>query len=522
MQQHPPILNNIYCCHNTSRYDSIILDQLLFPIFTTKQTSSKLRTSSTMNTHNKSSDIFTGLHQITDILVISIAYWAAFQTRNLPMNSNPPYLLIFILTIVCCHINLRLFGIYSSTNNKNFPRIFSQIIKAGFAGTATLIFAIYLLHIEAISRLFLGIFLIYFILFFTLTKAIIYYMLRHKRRQNNNTLNILIIGSRHRAIDLISKIFDNHDPDYRILGCLETMDSQDEVGKKVFNEVKVIATLEKFNEILLTEAVDEIIFAMPLQKIDKIHEYIFFAENLGINIRIMPDFQLQSILYNPATAKIFIDSFMGLPFMSLSSIPHKNADLIIKAVIDYFVAGFSLIILSPLLILIAITIKLTSKGPILFTQIRSGLNGRQFTLYKFRTMVSNAEELKEQLKVINEMDGPVFKITNDPRVTPVGHFLRRTSLDELPQLFNIIKGEMSLVGPRPPLPSEVQEYQLWQRRKLSMKPGLTCIWQVSGRNNVSFKEWMNMDLEYIDKWSLFLDFKLLVLTVKEVTHGGGK
>jgi exopolysaccharide biosynthesis polyprenyl glycosylphosphotransferase len=213
---------------------------------------------------------------------------------------------------------------------------------------------------------------------------------------------------------------------------------------------------------------------------------------------------------------------MGLPFMSLSSIPHKNADLIIKAVIDYFVAGFSLIILSPLLILIAITIKLTSKGPILFTQIRSGLNGRQFTLYKFRTMVSNAEELKEQLKVINEMDGPVFKITNDPRVTPVGHFLRRTSLDELPQLFNIIKGEMSLVGPRPPLPSEVQEYQLWQRRKLSMKPGLTCIWQVSGRNNVSFKEWMTMDLEYIDKWSLFLDFKLLVLTVKEVTHGGGK
>jgi exopolysaccharide biosynthesis polyprenyl glycosylphosphotransferase len=475
-----------------------------------------------MNTHNKSSDIFIGLRQITDILVIAMAYWAAFQTRNLSMNSQTPYLLIFILAIVCCHINLRLFGIYSSTNNKNFSKIFSQIIKAGFAGTFSIIFVMYLLHIEAVSRLFLGFFLFYFILFFTLTRVILYYILRHKRQQNHHTRNILIIGSRQRAIDLINTILSHHDPDYRILGCLETIDSQEEVGKKVFNEVKVIATLEKFNEILLTEAIDEIIFAMPLQLIDKINEYIFFAENLGINIRIVPDFQIQRILYNPATAKMYIDSFMGLPFMSLSSTPRKNADLIIKSTIDYIIAGSGIIILFPLLFLIGLAIKLTSKGPILFTQIRSGLNGRQFTLYKFRTMVANAESLKKELKVNNEMDGPVFKITKDPRVTPVGQLLRKTSLDELPQLFNIMKGEMSLVGPRPPLPSEVQEYQPWQRRKLSMKPGLTCIWQVSGRNKVSFKEWMKMDLEYIDRWSLFLDFKLLALTVKEVMFGGGK
>lgn len=475
-----------------------------------------------MNNHNKSSDIFLGLRQITDILIISMAFWAAFQTRNLSMNSPPPYLLIFILTIVCCHISLRLFGVYSSKNNKNLPRISFQIIKAGFAGTSSIIFIMYLLHIEAVSRLFLGFFLFYFILFFILTRVIFYYILRHKRQQIHHTRNILIIGSRQRAIDLISKIHSNYDPDYRILGCLEIIGLQHEVGKKVFNEVRVIATLEKFNRLLLTKAIDEIIFAMPLQLIDNIHEYILFAENLGINIRIMPDFQIQRIEYNPTTAKMHIDSFMGLPFMSLSSTPRMKADLTIKSTIDYILAGSGIIILSPFLFLISLAIKLTSKGPILFTQIRSGLNGRQFTLYKFRTMVANAEALKKDLEIKNEMDGPVFKITKDPRVTPVGRFLRKTSLDELPQLFNIMKGEMSLVGPRPPLPSEVQEYQLWQRRKLSMKPGLTCIWQVSGRNNVSFKEWMKMDLEYIDNWSLFLDFKLLALTVKEVTFGGGK
>jgi lipopolysaccharide/colanic/teichoic acid biosynthesis glycosyltransferase len=174
------------------------------------------------------------------------------------------------------------------------------------------------------------------------------------------------------------------------------------------------------------------------------------------------------------------------------------------------------------MLLIALLIKLTSKGPVLFTQRRSGLNGRQFSLYKFRTMVNNAEELKSQLAQDNEMDGPVFKMKKDPRVTRLGSFLRKSSLDELPQLFNILKGEMSLVGPRPPLPEEVERYQLWQRRRLSMKPGLTCIWQVSGRNDISFDNWMKMDLDYIDNWSLLFDLKLISITVKEMLLGKGR
>jgi len=170
----------------------------------------------------------------------------------------------------------------------------------------------------------------------------------------------------------------------------------------------------------------------------------------------------------------------------------------------------------------ALAIKITSPGgPIIFRQKRSGMNGRVFTLYKFRTMVPNAEALKASLEAKNEMDGPVFKIRNDPRVTRVGRILRKLSIDELPQLWNVLRGDMSIVGPRPPIPAEVERYERWQRRRLSMRPGITCIWQVSGRNNVDFKRWMEMDLEYIDNWSLALDFKILLKTIPAVLSSRG-
>jgi lipopolysaccharide/colanic/teichoic acid biosynthesis glycosyltransferase len=178
--------------------------------------------------------------------------------------------------------------------------------------------------------------------------------------------------------------------------------------------------------------------------------------------------------------------------------------------------------LSPVYFLLALAIKIDSKGPVFFKQKRVGLRGRKFIVYKFRTMVTNAEELKEKLMQQNEMDGPVFKMTNDPRITRVGRFLRKTSLDELPQFFNVLIGDMSVIGPRPPLPDEVRQYERWQLRRLSMKPGITCIWQVSGRNNIPFDEWMKMDLEYIDNWSLKLDFIIFLKTIRTMIRGDGK
>jgi exopolysaccharide biosynthesis polyprenyl glycosylphosphotransferase len=192
---------------------------------------------------------------------------------------------------------------------------------------------------------------------------------------------------------------------------------------------------------------------------------------------------------------------------------------------DFFGALALLLLLTviPVIPLIALAIKLTSPGPVLFRQQRSGLNGSPFTLYKFRTMGTNAEQLKHELEAMNEMSGPVFKVTNDPRVTPIGKFLRKYSLDELPQLFNVLRTEMSLVGPRPLPVDEVKRFEnLAHRRRLSVKPGLTCLWQVSGRNQISdFKEWVRLDLEYIDHWSLWLDLKILVRTIPVVFAGTG-
>ena len=195
--------------------------------------------------------------------------------------------------------------------------------------------------------------------------------------------------------------------------------------------------------------------------------------------------------------------------------------MLVKRVMDVFLALLLTVVFSPVMLLTAILIKLTSPGPVLFKQERCGLNGRPFMMDKFRSMVDNAEQLRFELESLNEMDGPVFKSSRDPRVTAIGKLIRRFSIDEFPQLYNVLRGDMSLVGPRPPLPQEVSKYKRWQRRRLSMKPGITCLWQISGRNEVSFEDWMKLDLAYIDNWSLLLDLKILLRTVPAVLFGRG-
>jgi len=216
-----------------------------------------------------------------------------------------------------------------------------------------------------------------------------------------------------------------------------------------------------------------------------------------------------------------VEDFSGWSLLSFHSTPTNADALAIKRGIDVVGSLVALILSSPVLLLVAIAIKLEDGGPIFFSQERSGLFGRSFRMHKFRSMVVDAEARKAELERQNEMSGPVFKMKRDPRITRVGAFIRKTSLDEFPQFWNVLVGEMSLVGPRPPLPAEVHRYERWQMRRLSMKPGVTCIWQVSGRNNVDFETWMRLDLQYIDNWSLFLDFQLLLKTLPAVLSGSG-
>jgi exopolysaccharide biosynthesis polyprenyl glycosylphosphotransferase len=237
------------------------------------------------------------------------------------------------------------------------------------------------------------------------------------------------------------------------------------------------------------------------------------CEKLGV------PFALPICAYRLTRGKITSPPSDGyLHFLTVEVKPVQRA---VKRVFDILASGVALVVLSPLLLTAAIAIRLTSKGPILFRQERVGLHGRKFHMLKFRSMVANAEELKARLLMQNEQSGPVFKMTRDPRVTSVGRFIRKYSIDELPQLVNILRGDMSVVGPRPPLGSEVAKYEGWQYRRLSVRPGLTCVWQVSGRNNISFDDWMLLDMRYIDHWSLLGDFGLIWQTIPVVVLGRG-
>ncbi|HEX4998684.1 MAG TPA: sugar transferase, partial [Terriglobia bacterium] len=269
--------------------------------------------------------------------------------------------------------------------------------------------------------------------------------------------------------------------------------------------------------VLLEEGgVDElVIVATGREDLEEFTEIFRSCEELGVTATLVVNFFPQSI------SRVDLHRLDQFPLLSFSTTPTNQAVLLVRRVMDVTVAGIAILVAAPFLLVSAILIKLTSPGPILFKQQRCGLNGRVFTMYKLRSMVDNAEQQRLELEAINEMDGPVFKSSRDPRITPVGRILRRWSIDEFPQLLNVLRGDMSIVGPRPPLPQEVARYERWQRRRLSMKPGITCLWQVSGRNEVSFQDWMKLDLRYIDNWSLLLDLKILLKTVPVVIWGRG-
>jgi len=270
-------------------------------------------------------------------------------------------------------------------------------------------------------------------------------------------------------------------------------------------------------EMLHEHAVNGVILSARHTYFEQVEAAIRACETEGVEVWLVADF------FKAKISRTSFDDFYGWPVLVFRSAPESSWPRVIKQMMDTFGSLVLLICLSWMFALIALLIKLTSPGPVLFRQQRSGINGRPFTIYKFRTMVTNAEQLKHELDAMNEMTGPVFKVSNDPRITPIGRFLRKYSLDEFPQLFNVLRGEMSLVGPRPLPVDEVKRfYDLAHRRRLSVKPGLTCLWQIRGRSNVTdFQEWVRLDLEYIDNWSLWLDFKILCGTLPAVLSGAG-
>jgi exopolysaccharide biosynthesis polyprenyl glycosylphosphotransferase len=475
-------------------------------------------------------EIVTRIHKTLDLALVGLSFIAAYQIKLnfLPgtlgggLSTNPNYYIVFFASLVNAAFVFRLAGFYQSYRRQSFYRISTKIFKATVGILFGVIVCLYLLHEQGVSRLLLLMFAAILTALLLLSKGLVYYTLRYYRSRDYNTRNVLIIGTGQRADNVVASLQREAGTGYRITGYLVPGNGQVTDTSDLLKKVDNLGHLSHFPAVLTDKVIDEVVFATDITSIEDINEYIQFAEDLGINVRIIPDFQIQKIMYRPETARVFMEEFAGIPSLALSTIPQRTGELLVKSCMDYIIAGTGLFLLAPIFVIIAAVIKITSPGPVFFIQQRCGLYGRIFSMLKFRTMVRNAEKLQKNLEKNNEVDGPVFKIKDDPRITPVGKFLRRTSLDELPQLINILKGEMSLVGPRPPIPQEVKKYESWQRRRLSMKPGLTCIWQVSGRNSINFADWMQMDLQYIDNWSLWLDVKILALTAKAVISGSGR
>lgn len=326
------------------------------------------------------------------------------------------------------------------------------------------------------------------------------------------TRQALIIGTGPQAMKATNSLLDGAESDLNLLGFLDFNRS----GMWRYRDVPLIGHPQDIKKLISGNQVDYVIVAVEPEELMQTLPVFETAEKMGVTICLMTQ------IYQPTIATTRPTFIKGQSIIEYSTVPVRNIASLLKNLFDRMGAVIGLIIISPLMILTSIAIKLDSRGSVLFKQTRTGLSGRPFQLWKFRTMTTDAEDRKQQLQEFNEMSGPVFKIANDPRVTKIGKFLRKYSIDELPQLFNVLRGEMSLVGPRPPLPNEVLAFEPWQHRKLSVKPGLTCLWQTNGRNDIDFDEWMKLDLKYIDNWSLWEDTKIMARTIPTVLKGSGK
>lgn len=322
--------------------------------------------------------------------------------------------------------------------------------------------------------------------------------------------HLLIVTQSGRAQAIQEQLASGAAADLRVAAVLE-IPERPRPGHQELGLPELASSLERC---LHSKVIDLVFLDLPITN-PFIEPAIQICEAEGKEVRMVLDGLAATM------ARLTVTDFYGVPALSLRYTSDNYRQLIFKRIIDILVSFLGLLLLAPLLAAISLAIKLTSEGPVFFKQERVGLHGRTFWLYKFRTMVDKAEQLKESLQHLNEMSGPVFKVKNDPRVTAAGRFLRKTSLDELPQMINVLKGEMSLVGPRPPLPAEVRQYQNQFRRRLSVRPGITCLWQISGRNTVDFDQWMALDMRYIDNWSLELDLKILLKTIPAVLFGRG-
>jgi exopolysaccharide biosynthesis polyprenyl glycosylphosphotransferase len=418
-----------------------------------------------------------------------------------------------LLILISWYVSTHVLSMAKLPRTQRYLNYLFSYIRVNFLILLILILLRFVLNLNTVPVL-LILFYVTFSMFFILgIKFFATRILRIYRFYGHNIRQIMVIAD-DSSIGIIERLINQKEWGFRV----KYIVSDSPKIKEVYgHKIPVLPDNRDIKEILDNHVIDEIIYSKSESYENEIRALLYICNEVGVI------FRFHSSVSPINSVSVQLDTISKQNQLTLVDVPSNKFALTIKTMADLYFSITALIIMFPLLIIIGIVIKLESKGPILFKQERIGLRGRKFKLYKFRTMVSNAEDLLARLKAQNEADGPTFKIKDDPRVTRFGKFLRKTGLDELPQLFNVVSGEMSLIGPRPPIESEVKQYERWQLRRLSVKPGITCTWQIiPNRNDVKFEKWMQLDLNYIDNWSLAKDAELFFKTISTVLLATGR
>jgi len=451
---------------------------------------------------------------LTDVALTTVAFAAAYETRILlpferEFKIEFPTAPALLLLSALCWVTIGFWlDVYDRLDSAHPRVILRDTFRQCALGAICVVLIEYMLRLD-LSRSFVALFAVYSWILLCLFRLNAGHVVGIVRREFGSSHFVMLVGTGENARRLGESLERSAKYGIRLMGFLD-----DEAGHVQLSQTYETYPLARLPELLRRRVIDEVIFAVDSRKLAELEDVFLSCDEEGVRTRVLVDF------FPHVNSDVYLDRLGTAPLLTFSAAPHDEIRLLLKRASDIVLAAAALVLLLPFMAIIALLIRVTSPGPAIFRQERCGLNGRRFVFYKFRSMCDNAEELKPALEHLSSKS-IAFKMPNDPRLTSLGRFLRKFSIDEWPQLWNVLKGDMSLVGPRPAVPEEVERYQTWQRRRLRMRPGLTCLWALAGRDTVDFETWMKMDMQYIDNWSLALDWKIILRTIPRVITGHG-
>jgi len=455
-----------------------------------------------------------------DAVLINISFILAYYFRfkvalflspsSIPIFERFINILIF-LTILWLAV-FKLLGLYEE---KKFTALIDELAMLvwGITLSSLILLGMLFLYRELwFSRLVIANAWLIAMLLLGAVRLIAFYLRRIYYISGRGQRNTLILGAGEMGQTLVLKMLQDKGLGYKVIGFLD--DDPTKIGRS-YNGAEVLGNLQQIKDVIRRENIDEVIIASVHIPAEKSLDIITECERYEVEFKIVPG------ILELIASRVDADELAGVPLLTVTEIRLKGMNALVKRTADMILSALGIIIISPILLVFAALVKITSSGPVFFIQERVGLDGQNFPMFKFRSMIKDADELIPKLEALSEVEGHLFKMKDDPRITPLGKFMRRYSIDELPQLLNVFFGHMSLVGPRPPLPREVAKYSSWHRKRLRVRPGITGPWQVSGRSHLPFEDMVRLDIYYIENWSLWLDFKIFLRTIPVVFTGSG-